>query len=593
MLLNAKNNTNYYADSDSDAEDKDINAHLATSQFLKALAKWAIQNRITSTALNELLVLLRKSDSFCAADIPKSGRTLLKTPKTDDINYVDKCDGKYAYLGIYRYVKNFVQRKKIIFKTNHLSVDINIDGLPISKSSSAQFWPILGRIVEFEDQQPFVIALYSGKSKPSDVNSFLNDFVMEMIQLHVKGMSINGTNITVGIRAVLCDAPARSFIKGIVGHTSKNGCERCTILGVSVNRRVVFLDQNCALRTDTGFRHDEYQEHRTSTSCMLDVPNIDMIKSFVLDSMHLVFLGTCRRILSFLQKGPKEVRLDELNIDLLSAKLINIGKTCTPSDFVRKPRCIQDVERWKATELRQFCLYTGIVVLKHIVSYDVYMWFVGFSVALRLLHLPDADQRNNHLDLARRLISEFIQNARILMGDVFISYNIHNLIHIADDVEHFNASLFDISCFPFESFLYQLKLAVNGGISVNPLLSAIKRLEERNAHGIVPKHMQRLMKVSTSRRDKFFISKSGLYCEVMRVDYDKKLDCLAIKLHRLKSFFTQPMDSRMLGIAWSDNMSELNRKRVFLHRSDVAQKLYTINYLASGLVFVPVISCYE
>lgn len=47
-----------------------------------------------------------------------------------------------------------------------------------------------------------------------------------------------------------------------------------------------------------------------------------------------------------------------------------------PSEFARQPRSLFEVERWKATEFRQFLLYTGPVVLKGIVTDTMYDHFL-------------------------------------------------------------------------------------------------------------------------------------------------------------------------------------------------------------------------
>lgn len=47
-----------------------------------------------------------------------------------------------------------------------LKLQLKIDGLPLFKSSSVQFWPIL-RLLKGVVRNPVVIALFCGNSKPT------------------------------------------------------------------------------------------------------------------------------------------------------------------------------------------------------------------------------------------------------------------------------------------------------------------------------------------------------------------------------------------------------------------------------------------
>lgn len=58
-----------------------------------------------------------------------------------------------------------------------IELQINIDGLPISRSSSGQFWPILAKI-NTQNSKPFVIGTYYGHKKP-DNYVFLKEFIDE------------------------------------------------------------------------------------------------------------------------------------------------------------------------------------------------------------------------------------------------------------------------------------------------------------------------------------------------------------------------------------------------------------------------------
>jgi len=55
----------------------------------------------------------------------------------------------------------------------------------------------------------------------------------------------------------------------------------------------------------------------------------------------------------WVSKGPVSVRIRAAKINELSLHLLNLN-VCVTSDFVRKSRTLQELSRWKATELRFF-----------------------------------------------------------------------------------------------------------------------------------------------------------------------------------------------------------------------------------------------
>jgi hypothetical protein len=88
------------------------------------------------------------------------------------------------------------------------------------------------------------------------------------------------------------------------------------------------------------------------------------------------------------------------------------------------------------------------------------------------------DRRNAYLPYARRFITHFVQRCEAIYDNTFVVYNVHNLLHLPDDVEFFKTSLNDISCFPFENYMQQLKRLVHN--AQNPLVQVVERLEELN-----------------------------------------------------------------------------------------------------------------
>ena len=104
------------------------------------------------------------------------------------------------------------------------------------------------------------------------------------------------------------------------------------------------------------------------------------------------------------------------------------------SDFVRQPRSISELNWWKATKLRSFPLYTGLVALKGVLSKQSYKHFLSLSLAIRMLCEKNTIKRNSNIESARQLLNYFVKNSKEHYGSSFNVYNVHGLLHIADDV---------------------------------------------------------------------------------------------------------------------------------------------------------------
>lgn len=79
--------------------------------------------------------------------------------------------------------------------------------------------------------------------------------------------------------------------------------------------------------------------------------------------MHNVCIGVTKRLIEFWVKGKRNVRLTEPSREQISTDLINL-RVYVPTEVSRLPRKIDDIDYWKATELRSFLLYFGPIVLK-------------------------------------------------------------------------------------------------------------------------------------------------------------------------------------------------------------------------------------
>lgn len=170
------------------------------------LRNWALTNNATLKSINEILNIMRKVG---VNKLPKDARTLLKTPTNTQIHNLD--NGQYWHYGLQKMLTKILAQCKEL--PEEILLNFNIDGLPISHSSSSQFWPILCQIAQ-NKMPPFVVGVFHGVSKPSNVNTFLEIFVEECKDLISNGILIRQTLVNCKINNFICDAPARAFIKG-------------------------------------------------------------------------------------------------------------------------------------------------------------------------------------------------------------------------------------------------------------------------------------------------------------------------------------------------------------------------------------------
>lgn len=153
-------------------------------------------------------------------------------------------------------------------------------------------------------------------------------------------------------------------------------------------------------------------------------------------------------------------------VDIVSTKLLDLQR-CIPSCFARKPWSLRHLERWKATELRQFLVYTGKLVLPGVLRQDLYEHFLTLSVAISIL-------------LCLSLVSQHVLYAhkgRELYGPSFMVYNVHSMLHLASDATTYGC-LDECSAFPYENYMQQLKRMVCSGKSPVQIVKRIKEIHD-------------------------------------------------------------------------------------------------------------------
>jgi len=216
--------------------------------------------------------------------------------------------------------------------------------------------------------------------------------------------------------------------------------------------------------------------------------------------MHLVCLGVMKKLIKLWIRGKKNVRMSErCQIDA-SNQLLLLSKFI-PNEFSRRPRSLEYFYQFKATELRQILLYTGPLIFQRNLSRDRYYHFMSLSIAIRILASEKFHNKWN--SYAKQLLKYFVTNFAKLYGPEHLSYNVHNLTHLSDNVKLYG-HLDKFSVFKFENYMQQIKKKVK--TSSKPLQQFVKRTEEQNALTIKYKKLEYPIK----------------YGKEKELDYDKK-----------------------------------------------------------------------
>ena len=528
-----------HIDSDNSLFDSDEdNIHILEETSLSDdLRDWTNFFLIKHNALDSLLGVLKKHGH---TDLPSSARGLLLTPR--NITVVNKSGMEYVHFSLETQLVNQLKKYPAdsLQTVDTLSLGLNVDGLPLFKSSSTSLWPVLCSIVNLRPVTVFPVSLALGPTKPNNLD-FLDDIVDDLKDIIQGRLAFGEHMFSVCISHVVCDAPARALVKGIKLCTGYYGCDKCTQPGVWLGRVTYPLTRDLQLRTDMSFRAKENQEHHHQDSPFCELP-IDMITQFPIDYMHQLCLGVMKKLLLKWLRGNHALKISAVQVAEISERLLGL-KQFVPVTFVRKPRGLDEVDRWKATEYRQFLLYTGKIVLRGILRQDLYEHFLCLSVASCILVSPSLAQL--HKEYAKQLMQYFVEQGMILYGQEFLVYNVHSMVHLSDNIDDYGC-LDNCSAFLFENYMQQLKRLIRSG--KKPVVQIAKRLSESS--GSIPPVPEE--KVSSKSPNNAFVLNNSSCCEVVNRHGEPdgrgdQLFCCRV-YERTEPYFVNPCDSRLVGI---------------------------------------------
>lgn len=212
-IFDDDSNVNKIFDVDTQSDNKEI------ENFSPDLREWALCNNVSHKAINELLHLSLKYIPNCF--LPKDARTLPHTPRTT--NCISIAGGEYLHFGSFNLL-NLLMEKYTDAKlaVDNITLSMNVDSLPISRSSSHCLWPIL--ISDGIFKSVHIIGVYYESSKPTSANDFLEQFINKL-KILIKDGFIYGTR-RITLSTIICDTPAKSFLLYTKGHTGFSSCSK-------------------------------------------------------------------------------------------------------------------------------------------------------------------------------------------------------------------------------------------------------------------------------------------------------------------------------------------------------------------------------
>ena len=145
---------------------------------------------------------------------------------------------------------------------------------------------------------------------------------------------------------------------------------------------MTFTKTNADLRTDPSFNEMQDEDYHCGRSSLHQL-GIQMVSLFPLDYMHLVCLGVVKKMILLWMNGTLAIRIGAQATTTMSDTLLRF-KVIMPKEFARKGRSLREVDRWKATELNTFLLYSGIASLKEVLSAAMYVFWVGFIIVVHI-----------------------------------------------------------------------------------------------------------------------------------------------------------------------------------------------------------------
>lgn len=315
-------------------------------------------------------------------------------------------------------------------------------------------------------------------------------------------------------------------------------------------------------------------------------------------------------------KGYKR-KWDKPKTDAVSKWLFEANEHM-PSDTHRCLRDLNDLAKWKGTEFRTFLMYVGMVALRPVLSNNEYEHFLVLVFACTIV---SSNVYRNYISVAEEMFKRYVETYIQLYGRHSITSNLHNLIHIIDDLNQNGLNSIDkMSTYKYENSLRLLGMKLQ--TCNRPLEQISRRLIEisqmktdllGNANHLTEPefspHVQYELSANAncyskitiapdvvlSRKnvgDQWFLTRTGIIVKMVHAQrVQNSFVIWGFSMNSTMNFFSRPLESNQLNIFQSDSNS-ISTTLTMHEINLIAAKMICLPF-ADKLIFIPILHTLE
>ena len=337
-------------------------------------------------------------------------------------------------------------------------------------------------LIQPASNQNFIIALNAISAKHGTSDEELKDWLMLMLFSHLaEKLTLKPTvqyknrTFIIQIRVVLLvsDISATASMLNMHHHRAKYGCSLCLDNTKMEDRILYYPFKNYPMRTARlhsihvnkviSYKLKAFRGVKGKSALYKIINNLPLTAP--VDCMHQVYIGVTKVLLQVIVKKTFSSELQCIKCIVSSIKL--------PCEFKRSVRPLDELEYFKANELKVWLLYIGPVLFRETINESLADRFCLLSYAIRLLMMS-----SEFADQGERQIHSFLRKTKDEYTDVLFSANVHALTHLAWQVRNFGP-LWTTSGMMFESANFLLSSKFTG--TVNHLSLLIERYNRNKA----------------------------------------------------------------------------------------------------------------